>query len=117
MSLLSRLAIRVLLILWAGYTALAQPGLPACWLEREACEVHPHFGPYQATHPHSHDYLLDQAKASAAQGLPHLLAPLSLLIEILFLSRLLRPATSLPVAGQGWTSAPEPPPPRTAASS
>ncbi len=117
MSLLSRFAFRILMILWAGYTALAQPGLPACWLEAEACEVHPHFGPYQATHPHSHGYLLDQAKASAAQGLPHLLAPVSLLIEILFLSRLLRPVASLPVVAGAWAPLPEPPPPRIPSSS
>ena len=92
--------------------SLAQPGLPSCWLEAQACESHPHFGPHHAASPHTHDYLFDLTLTSAAQGLPIFLIPLSLLIEILLLSLLLRGTANSAVFEQAWFSPLEPPPPR-----
>jgi hypothetical protein len=117
MSLYWRFILRVLIIIWAGYTALAQPGLPPCWLEARACEIHPHFSRQHAESPHPHDYLFDLAEATASAALPILLIPMSLLIELLFLSPLLRTTGSPAVIEWTWVSPLEPPPPRGSFSS
>jgi hypothetical protein len=117
MPLFRRSVVRLLIVAWALYTALAQPGLPACWLERIPCESHPHFSPEQAGHPHSHLYLLDLVGSSVAPGLAALITPLSLLIEIFLAGQLLLIfETSSPRLGHLWKALPEPPPPRLAAS-
>jgi hypothetical protein len=103
--------------MWAFYTVLAQPGLPPCWLESRACEFHPHFSRHHAETPHTHDYLFDLAKTTTVQGLHILLIPISLLIELLFLSPLLRKELSPALIERIWISLLDPPPPRFACSS
>jgi hypothetical protein len=117
MSLYWRLTLRVFIIIWAGYTALAQPGLPPCWLEARACEIHPHFSKEHAESPHTHGYLFDLAKATASAALPILLIPVSLLIELLSLSPLLRRTGNPAVIEWNWISPLEPPPPRASITS
>jgi hypothetical protein len=117
MSLNWRGIFRVFIIFWAGYTALAQPGLPPCWLEARACEFHPHFSQRHAETPHTHQYLFDLAKATASLGLPNFLIPVSLLIELLFPSLLLHKVAGPVVIGQTWIAPLEPPPPRASFSS
>jgi hypothetical protein len=117
MLLFRRYTARLLILLWAGYTALSQPGIPPCWLEARACELHPHFGARHAGSPHSHEYLFDQSMATTALGLPALLIPASLLIELLFLSPLLRSPMSPACRERSWLAPLEPPPPRPAFSS
>jgi hypothetical protein len=100
------------MLLCTLYLALAQPGVPACWLSARACALHQHFSPAQAHHPHSHDYLHDLAAGQALQLLPASLAPAGLLIALLFLIqiwRVMRPAALRPPL---WVWLPEPPPPR-----
>jgi hypothetical protein len=106
-----RLTVRILIGFLICYTALAQPGIPACWLEAHPCQIHIHFSHEQAAHPHSHDYLFDMAKADSP-ALPVLLIPISLLIELLFLIQIFQ-NTGIPTFNmRGWILLPEPPPPR-----
>ncbi len=116
MSLYWRSASRLLIIMLAGYMALAQPGLPPCWLQAHACEVHPHFSKHHAETPHSHGYLLDLAKANAAQGLVSPLIPAGLLIELLSLGLFLRSTLGPDILEQAWIPLLEPPPPRASLS-
>ncbi len=112
MSPITRLTLRVFTLVWAGYTALAQPGLPACWLERHACEIHIHLSKEQAESPHSHGYLFDLASADGAPALPSLLIPVGLLLALLFGRLVLRELISPMPAQAIWESLLEPPPPR-----
>jgi hypothetical protein len=116
MSPIARLTLRVFTLVWAGYTALAQPGIPACWLERHACEIHMHFSKEQADSPHSHGYLFDLASAEGASALPTLLIPVGLLLALLFGSLVLRELVSPTPAQALWESLVESPPPRLAIS-
>ncbi len=112
MNPLIRGGYRLFILVWAGYTMLAQPGIPACWLEKHACEIHIHLSQRQAEHPHSHGYLFDLANADGASALPSVIIPLSLLFLLLFGMRIMR-AISLPLTGEtAWVSRLEPPPPR-----
>ena len=100
------------IILWACYMALAQPGLPACWLEARACQNHTHFSESHGQSDHSHDFLLDLAKTQASHGLPGLSVPVSLLLAVLFSTRILR-AASVPLLFEfSWKVLLDPPPPR-----
>jgi hypothetical protein len=103
---------RVFLLVWAGYIALAQPGVPACWLEAHACEFHVHFSQHHAETPHSHSYLFDLANAQGAPGLSPLLIPVGLLIALLFNSRFFRMFGMPVLAESSWKFLGEPPPPR-----
>ncbi len=114
MSGLPRFLSRLFILAWAGYTALAQPGVPACWLEAHPCEVHIHFSQHQAETPHSHGYLLDLAGAQGAPGLANPVTPIGLLIGLLFSSQVLRELAFPSLAAFLWKSPPEPPPPRCA---
>jgi hypothetical protein len=105
---------RASIFLWIGYIALAQPGIPACWLEAHACEIHIHFSKHQAETPHSHDYLLDLAKAQGAPALPTLLIPASLLIALLSCSRVFRQVVFPVTEKYFWKALPDLPPPRLA---
>jgi hypothetical protein len=104
--------VRVLFGAWVIYLALAQPGLPACWLDTRACEFHPHFSKSQAENPHQHDYLFDLIKASVDQALPVSLIPISLLIELCSLITLFRKAVSPALFDRKWVVSLDPPPPR-----
>ena len=112
MSFNRRVTIRLFLLLWAGYLTLAQPGLPACWLEARPCEYHIHLGRQQVGSAHSHNYLFDLANASAAQALAISPVPVNLLIEMLFLISLFRGSTSAVLRELNWIAPPFPPPPR-----
>jgi hypothetical protein len=101
-----------LIFLWAGCLALAQPGLPACWLEARACELHPHFSQYHAETAHSHDYLFELATAQVSQGLPVLLVPLSLLLAELFRAGILKEISDPAFFERFWKYPVETPPPR-----
>ena len=89
---------RSFLYFLAFYTAIAQPGLPACWAMAEPCEVHPHFG--NAHVPHSHDYLIEMMQANAMVLLPLVALQSKLLISLL----------------GSWTPLVDDPPPRLAIS-
>jgi hypothetical protein len=112
MSPIARLTIRVFTLVWAGYTVLAQPGIPACWLERHACEIHIHLSEEQAKNPHTHGYLFDLASADGAPALPSLLIPLNLLLALLFGRLVLRELISPMPAHTLWEAYLDPPPPR-----
>lgn len=94
------------------YTALAQPGLPACWLMAHACEVHVHFSQEQASHPHTHEYLFDLAAGQGTQASTVQLAPALVLIKLLFSVAVWREACQPTTPGRQWMGALEPPPPR-----
>jgi len=106
--------LRLALALWAFYTMLAPPGLPACWLEKEPCEYHTHFSQQEAETPHSHYYLIDLALATAAQPAPVVHFESSLLVVLLSLSgvKLWQKKTSQTLRLAGWALVPEPPPPK-----
>jgi hypothetical protein len=97
--------------------ALAQPGLPACWLEVRACEIHPHLSRRQAETPHEHTYLLDLALATSAAGMPVSIIPASLLIRLLSRSSLFRKSESIAPFRLDWIARLDPPPPRRLTSS
>ncbi len=107
-----RLFFRGFILFLACYTTLAQPGMPPCWLEKHACESHPHFSQHQAETPHSHEYLFDLSQAQAAQDLSLVLAPVSLLIAALFGTRILRKMCLPILDGFFWIYSFDPPPPR-----
>jgi hypothetical protein len=109
---LRQIAFRLVIIIMAGYTALAQPGIPACWIEVNPCEIHPHFSRQHLENPHSHEYLYDLAKTNVVQVLPIILIPLSLLIEILSGTLLLPIAANSLESQLKWISLLKPPPPR-----
>jgi hypothetical protein len=109
---LIRLFPRAFILFLAGYTTLAQPGLPPCWVEKHACESHPHFSRHQAETSHSHEYLFDLSQSQVAQDLSPLLFPVSLLLAALFTTRILR-KMCLPVINRFfWIDLFDPPPPR-----
>jgi hypothetical protein len=112
MSPIARLTLRVFTLFWSGYTILAQPGLPACWLERHACEIHMHLSKEQAESPHSHGYLFDLASADGAPALPSVLIAVNLLLALLFGRLILRELISPMPAQALWESLVESPPPR-----
>jgi hypothetical protein len=113
MFALKRYGYRLILLVWASYTTLAQPGIPACWLERQACEIHIHLSQHQANSPHTHGYLFDLANADGAATLPSVFIPLSILF-LLFFNTLITRGLARQLTGEGcWISRPEPPPPRT----
>ena len=59
--------LQVFVVCMAAYTIFAQPGMPPCWLEKTACEIHPHFSREQEEDPHhSHLYLIDLSLGLAA---------------------------------------------------
>jgi hypothetical protein len=117
MLVFRRNLLRFFVFLWIGYISLTQPGLPACWLEVHACEIHVHFSQHQAEIPHSHDYLLDLAKAQGAPALPTLLIPASLLIALLFDSRVFRQVIFPVIEKYFCKTLPDLPPPRASISS
>ncbi len=113
MSLFWRFTIRLLLVGWAASVSLAQPGLPACWLEVNACETHIHFNKHHAETPHSHEYLFDLTNVTSAQALPNLLLPIFLLARLLFSNNLLLPGSRNTYLYQRmWGFKPDPHPPR-----
>jgi len=84
-------------------------------MEREPCEIHPHFSRQQAETPHSHFYLIDLSQGLASQPYPFLSASSTVLIALLATSgaKAWR-KISLPFfTGPHWQAAPEPPPPKT----
>jgi hypothetical protein len=104
---------RLILLAWASYTALAQPGIPACWLEKHACEIHIHLSQQQAESPHTHSYLFDLANADGAAALASIFIPLNILFLLMFSTPITR-CFALPLSGESpWASQLEPPPPRT----
>jgi hypothetical protein len=113
MFALKRYGYRLILLAWASYTALAQPGIPACWLERHACEIHIHLSQRQAESPHTHGYLFDLANADGAATLPSLFIPLSILFLLIFDTLIMRGFTRQLTGESRWISRLEPPPPRT----
>ncbi len=106
-------ALKTFILIWAAWLALAQPGLPACWMAPRPCEAHVHFGDGHAGQPHSHDYLLDLSRAQAGQGLPVQVVPAALLLALLFSTGLFRSLAGLPLFRQQRVWLPEIPPPRT----
>jgi hypothetical protein len=111
MSVLTRALYRGLILAWAGYTALAQPGIPACWMEASACEAHVHFNHHQAETPHSHDYLVDLASGQGVPGVAALLIPVNLLLDLIFGGLVLRAMLAPVLVIFVWNDHPEPPPP------
>jgi len=105
-------AFKTFIVIWAAWLVLAQPGLPACWLESRPCETHLHFGSGHAGHPHSHEYLFDLSRAQASQGLPVQVIPAALLLALLFSTGILRSPAGLPLFRRQRSWLPDPPPPR-----
>jgi hypothetical protein len=101
---------RWLIIFWALFTFFAQPGTPACWLEKTACEAHPHPDGHPER-PHSHQYLFDDTQ-STSSTVPQRTIPawqyLKMLRENSIARQLHQPAITL----HGWEVSFEPPPPR-----
>jgi len=108
------LFLRLALLLWAIYTTLTPPGLPACWLEKVPCEIHVHFSVDQAETPHTHFYLFDLAMGMGSQPYPFLAFTCTLLIALLAASgpKLWRKNNSPDFGKYGWNPVPEPPPPK-----
>jgi hypothetical protein len=106
--------LKAAILIWVIFTIIAPPGLPSCWMEREPCEVHPHFNQKQAETPHSHFYLIDLSLGLASQPYPFLSAASILLIALLAASGAkARRDMILPFfTGHRWLAAPEPPPPK-----
>lgn len=96
----------------AFYTALAQPGLCACWLIADVKNVHFHPPGLDPHKPHAHDYLFELYRVVPASVAPHLESAREL-IQRLAAHSLWRPITGGRVLAHGWRSIPEPPPPRT----
>lgn len=117
MSINSRWSVRLVLGLLAVFLSLAQPGLPACWLQAQSCRVHPHFSAEQAHVPHSHNYLFDLTITTGAPALPVPVIPVTLLIALLALGLLLPRLSAHTPRAEGWANLLEPPPPRGAFSS
>jgi hypothetical protein len=107
----------MIILFWAGYTALAQPGVPPCWLEKQPCQVHIHFSKAQESHPHTHEYLFDLTRATGAQALATVLLPAGLLIELLMASFIFRKLHRPLLVKHSWAALPVPPPPRDCLSS
>jgi hypothetical protein len=100
-----------LLIFLACYTALAQPGLPPCWLEAEPCAHHHHVS--QKPHSeHDHDYLRLQALSQTSVVILTSLVAASLLIVILGWTGITRIIGSVILTSKSWGLVPDPPPPR-----
>ncbi len=97
-------------VFWAIYTIFAQPGLPSCWLERKACEVHPHPDGHPER-PHSHQYLFDDMEA-AGLALPQQVIPASLLLRLLQHSAISWNLHQPTFTKLGWVVVFDPPPPR-----
>jgi hypothetical protein len=97
-------------IFLAVYTFFAPAGLPSCWLEKKACEIHPHPGGH-AELPHSHEYLFEDMQADGV-AIPEQAIPTGLLLRFLqqvsISWRLYQPEYSSMV----WSALFEPPPPK-----
>ncbi len=97
-------------LFWAIYTMFAQPGLPPCWLERKACEVHPHPDGHPER-PHSHGYLFEDMQAAGA-AIPQTITPAHMILRLLqqvhITWKLHQPAFSIST----WSAMADPPPPR-----
>jgi hypothetical protein len=107
--------IRLALLLWAIYTTLTPPGLPACWLEKVPCEFHTHFSEEQAETPHTHFYLFDLAMGMGSQPYPFLAYSCTVMVALLAMSgpKLWRRNKSPAFGKLGWNAIPEPPPPKS----
>ena len=105
---------RLGILLWAIYTIVAPPGLPACWLEAVPCEFHVHFGQEHADPPHSHAYLYDLSQGQASQPYPFPAFDTMMLLLLLALSSavawLLKRSDDIHIIG--WAISPDPPPPK-----
>jgi hypothetical protein len=114
MMTIRRVIIRFFLFTWAFYTAFAQPGLPACWLEAKACQVHVHFSQEQAETPHDHGYLVGLASGMAAAAVPQVMIPAGLLVALLAVAGavLLKKLNESTDRELRWLYVPEPPPPK-----
>jgi hypothetical protein len=95
-------------------TMIAPPGIPACWLESEPCEVHVHFSHEQAETPHTHYFLIDLTLATASQPYPFPTFESLLFVLLLALSGLLswQKRNSDPFNRKGWNFPPAAPPPK-----
>ncbi len=98
------------MVFWAIYTIFAQPGLPSCWLERKACEVHPHPDGHPER-PHSHEYLFTDMQAAGA-AIPQQLIPANLLLRLLQSIAISIHLHQPTFSEQAWIALAEPPPPR-----
>lgn len=100
-----------LLLLLVVVTALAPPGLPACWLELEPCTLHPHPAHHPDV-PHSHEYLLEDVQAVPAAAVPSVVIPAYLLIALLGQSSVWFKDRRVITLCSGWKCLVDPPPPR-----
>jgi hypothetical protein len=101
----------VILLFLAFYIALAQPGLPPCWMEAKPCAHHPHFN-VNPLSDHNHDYLRMDTLSLGAVVITTSLVPVSLLILSLWLTSITRMMTGVILISKSWRLAPDPPPPR-----
>jgi hypothetical protein len=97
--------------LLAGYMALAQPGICACWLLKDVQHVHPHLDAHPER-PHSHDYLFQISSAQTITTAPPTPEPALRLIDLLSLTGLWRPFSSYAPLQVAWSPVMETPPPR-----
>jgi hypothetical protein len=105
---------QILLIIWALYMILAQPGLPACWLEARSCAAHTHFSKEQEETPHSHEYLFDLAQGQADAVPPPVIHGRLLVLMLALASGRVCFKILWPVAfGTGQSITPDAPPPKT----
>ena len=113
---IERWIVHCIVFLFAGYLALAQPGLPACWLQANACASHPHFSKHHEQIPHTHDYLKDMTQATIAGGIPVVLIPVILLIRHLCQTLLVQHKNQAAIHEREWNIPPDYPPPRVSIS-
>lgn len=95
----------------AFYTALAQPGLCACWLIADVKQVHFHPPGVDPHKSHSHEYLFELYHVQPASVAPQLESAREL-IQRLAAHSLWRPSLSNSISAPSWLLIPESPPPR-----
>jgi hypothetical protein len=100
------------LVFLVFYLSLAQPGIPACWLMDDPCQVHIHYDKHHAENLHHHDYLFELTTTNPAPALLTMLVPLSLLLAGLFLTLLLHPGPVAVLYAHDPYFSPDSPPPR-----
>jgi hypothetical protein len=103
---------KVALIALVLSTALAPPGLCACWLNPQVKTYHPHLF-RQAGKPHSHDYLFQMSMGNTGNAAPAATQPADVLIMLLGSSSLLLLRPGHTILPDDWRISPPVPPPRS----
>ncbi len=83
-------------------TAVAPPGLCACWLIPEVESVHPHVSKAHAESHHTHDYLLQISQTTGTDILPLMILPAHVLIALAFAGLIWWALRGDEVSEAGW---------------